>query len=68
MYAGVIIGLVFQPLMIYTGNESPDFCKLYLDTPEAISFQDSIYESDRAQRIVEQLLPFFDAKGLLDEQ
>ncbi|TDG48229.1 hypothetical protein AWZ03_005404 [Drosophila navojoa] len=64
----VIIGLVFQPLMIYNGNDCPDFCKLYMDTPEAISFQDSVYEGVRAQRIVAKLLPFFDARGLLDEQ
>ncbi|EDW58534.2 uncharacterized protein [Drosophila virilis] len=64
----VVIALVFQPLMIYAGDESPDFCKLYQDTAEAISFQDSVYESDRAQSIVAHLLPIFDAKGLLDEQ
>ncbi|EDV90725.1 uncharacterized protein LOC6569838 [Drosophila grimshawi] len=67
-FLSVAIALVFQPLMIYSGNGVPDFCKLYQDTPEALSFQDSIYECDRAQSIVEQMLSKFDAKGLLDEQ
>ncbi|XP_030370342.1 uncharacterized protein LOC115620961 [Scaptodrosophila lebanonensis] len=63
----VFITLAFQTIMIYNGKEETSFQNLYQDTPEAIRFQDSMYESEQAQRIVHRMLPIFDAKGLLDD-
>ncbi|XP_002137532.3 uncharacterized protein [Drosophila pseudoobscura] len=64
----VIIANVFQPIMVYEGTEDPEFVNLYQDTPEGIRFQDSMYACEKVQRIVANILPIMDAKGLLDPQ
>ncbi|XP_022232701.2 uncharacterized protein LOC111081075 [Drosophila obscura] len=67
-FMSFIIANTLQPLMLYEGTEEPDFYYLYQDTPKAMRFRDSMYASEKVQRIVEKILPMADAKGLLDPQ
>ncbi|BFF92959.1 uncharacterized protein DMAD_10901 [Drosophila madeirensis] len=64
----VIIANLFQPIMVYEGTEEPEFLNLYQNTPAGIRFQDSMYACEKVKRIVENILPVLDAKGLLDPQ
>ncbi|BFF92958.1 uncharacterized protein DMAD_10900 [Drosophila madeirensis] len=67
-FMSFVIAITLQPLMLYEGTEDPDFSHLYQDTPKARSFRDSMFASEKVQRMVEKILPVVDAKGLLDPQ
>ncbi|EDW55062.1 GM10860, partial [Drosophila sechellia] len=61
-FLSLIIANVFQPIMVYQGNEDCDFINFYRETAEAIKFQDSMYENEEIQRRIDTILPILDAK------
>ncbi|SPP80219.1 uncharacterized protein LOC117583248 [Drosophila guanche] len=67
-FMSFVIAITLQPLMLYEGTEDADFSYLYQDTPKARRFRDSMFASEKVQRMVEKMLPVADAKGLLQPQ
>ncbi|EDX11833.1 GD19842 [Drosophila simulans] len=65
-FLSLIIANVFQPIMVYQGNEDCDFINFYRETAEAIKFQDSMYENEEIQTRIDTILPILDAKGFLE--
>ncbi|XP_060649844.1 uncharacterized protein LOC132787023 [Drosophila nasuta] len=66
-FAG-LLAMNFQPMMTYVGSDFSGFNDFFDSNPEAIRFQNSLYDRAEIQYIVHKMLPIFDARGLLDPQ
>ncbi|KAH8310522.1 hypothetical protein KR044_001767 [Drosophila immigrans] len=66
-FAG-LLAMNFQPMMTYEGSNFSGFSDFFDDNPEAIRFQNSLYDRAEIQHVVQKMLPKFDARGLLDSR
>ncbi|XP_017052797.1 uncharacterized protein LOC108095965 [Drosophila ficusphila] len=66
-FYAVFSSLIFEPVMVYDGNEDPSIENFLSDDERGLRISDAVIQTEENQKKLHRILPFLDQFGLLDE-